>query len=131
MSSIRLSYFFNITAVKELVIIDNYDSFTYNLVHYFDALDCNVTVYRNDEINFNQINEFPRIVSPILGIRDARYAVSATNTPNITTFPMLLFSVRPNYAFSKSKTAIKSTLASLNNCVSFFSPVVERKTLNW
>ena len=62
MSRIRLSYFFNITSVKELAIIDNYDSFTYNLVHYFDALDCNVTVYRNDEINFNRINEFPRIV---------------------------------------------------------------------
>ena len=103
MSRIRLSYFFNITAVKELAIIDNYDSFTYNLVHYFDALDCNVTVYRNDEINFNRINEFPRIVSPILGIRDARYAVSATNTPSITTFPMNYSPSGPITPFRKAK----------------------------
>ena len=30
-------------------------------------------------------NEFPKTVSPIMGILSARYAVSATNTPKITT----------------------------------------------
>lgn len=33
-----------------LVLIDNYDSFTYNLVQYFGDLGQDVTVYRNDEI---------------------------------------------------------------------------------
>ncbi len=32
-----------------LTIIDNYDSFTYNLVHYFGDLGADVRVYRNDE----------------------------------------------------------------------------------
>src|SRR6056297_2237860 len=34
-----------------LLLIDNYDSFTYNLVHYFGELDVDVKVVRNDAIN--------------------------------------------------------------------------------
>ncbi|MCX7555120.1 aminodeoxychorismate/anthranilate synthase component II [Marinicella sp. S1101] len=33
-----------------LLMLDNYDSFTYNLVQYFGELDCEVKVFRNDEI---------------------------------------------------------------------------------
>ncbi len=32
-----------------LILIDNYDSFTYNLVHYFEEIGQKVTVFRNDE----------------------------------------------------------------------------------
>jgi len=38
-----------------LLIIDNYDSFTYNLVQYFGVLGCNVVVKRNDEITIPEI----------------------------------------------------------------------------
>ncbi len=34
-----------------LLLIDNYDSFTYNLVHYFGELGANVVVHRNDALN--------------------------------------------------------------------------------
>ena len=34
-----------------LLLIDNYDSFTYNLVHFFGELGADVTVYRNDTIS--------------------------------------------------------------------------------
>ena len=34
-----------------LLMIDNYDSFTYNLVQYFGELGQEVKVYRNDEIS--------------------------------------------------------------------------------
>lgn len=40
-----------------VLIIDNYDSFTYNLVQYFGELKQEVVVYRNDEINLNQIEK--------------------------------------------------------------------------
>ncbi len=38
-----------------LLIIDNYDSFTYNLVQYFGELGEDVRVYRNDKISVDQI----------------------------------------------------------------------------
>ncbi|CAK7020594.1 anthranilate synthase component II [Saezia sanguinis] len=38
-----------------LLMIDNYDSFTYNLVQYFGELGQNVEVYRNDEVTLQEI----------------------------------------------------------------------------
>lgn len=50
-----------------LIVIDNYDSFTYNLVQYFGELGCEVRVYRNDEISIEKLKaEQPShiVVSP-------------------------------------------------------------------
>ena len=41
-----------------LLMIDNYDSFTYNLVQYFGELGEEVWVYRNDQITLEQIAEW-------------------------------------------------------------------------
>jgi anthranilate synthase/aminodeoxychorismate synthase-like glutamine amidotransferase len=38
-----------------ILIIDNYDSFTYNLVQYFGQLECELLVRRNDEISIDEI----------------------------------------------------------------------------
>ena len=38
-----------------LLMIDNYDSFTYNLVQYLGELGADVHVYRNDAITLEQI----------------------------------------------------------------------------
>ncbi|MAG75525.1 MAG: anthranilate/aminodeoxychorismate synthase component II [Colwelliaceae bacterium] len=38
-----------------LLMIDNYDSFTFNLVHYFQSLGQNVKVVRNDEVTLGDI----------------------------------------------------------------------------
>lgn len=40
-----------------LLLLDNYDSFTYNLAQYFRILGENVAVYRNDKISVKQIEE--------------------------------------------------------------------------
>ena len=40
-----------------LLMIDNYDSFTYNLVQYFAELGEDVRVFRNDEITLDGIHE--------------------------------------------------------------------------
>ena len=38
-----------------IILIDNYDSFTYNLFHYLSSLRCQVDVYRNDKIKLSDI----------------------------------------------------------------------------
>lgn len=50
-----------------LVMIDNYDSFTYNLVQYFGELGANVTVVRNDQVDLAAIealNPEKIVISP-------------------------------------------------------------------
>ena len=39
----------------KIILIDNYDSFTFNLFHYLSSLKIKVDVVRNDKINANQI----------------------------------------------------------------------------
>lgn len=52
-----------------IVIIDNYDSFTYNLSHLIKELGAKVTVYRNDKFTLDQLEVFDKIVlSPGPGI---------------------------------------------------------------
>lgn len=53
----------------KIVIIDNYDSFTYNLSHLIKELGAEVTVYRNDKFTLDQLESFDKIVlSPGPGI---------------------------------------------------------------
>lgn len=57
--------------MKKILVIDNYDSFTYNLVHYLEDLDCEVTVKRNDKLTLEEVDVFNKIVlSPGPGIPD-------------------------------------------------------------
>ena len=56
---------------RKILMIDNYDSFTYNLVHYLEDLDCDVTVKRNDQLTLEEVEPFDEIVlSPGPGIPD-------------------------------------------------------------
>ena len=41
--------------MKKIILIDNYDSFTFNLYHYLSSLKVYVDVIRNDKINSNEI----------------------------------------------------------------------------
>jgi len=57
--------------MKKILVIDNYDSFTYNLVHYLEDLGCDVTVKRNDQLNLEDVKPYDKIVlSPGPGIPD-------------------------------------------------------------
>src|SRR4030042_137103 len=50
-----------------ILMIDNYDSFTYNLVQYFGELGQNIRVFRNDKITLQQIkrlNPDKMVISP-------------------------------------------------------------------
>lgn len=55
----------------KIIVIDNYDSFTYNLVHYLEDLNAEVTVFRNDEFELSELEKFDKILlSPGPGIPD-------------------------------------------------------------
>lgn len=58
------------TALRKILLFDNYDSFTYNLVHLVEKiLHTKVTVYRNDEIPLEKVKEYDKIIlSPGPGI---------------------------------------------------------------
>lgn len=53
----------------KIVMIDNYDSFTYNLVHLVKELGADITVYRNDQFQLEDLEAFDKIMlSPGPGI---------------------------------------------------------------
>jgi len=57
--------------MKKILVIDNYDSFVYNLVHYLEELDCKVTVKRNDQLYLEDVADYDKILlSPGPGIPD-------------------------------------------------------------
>ena len=53
----------------KVLLFDNYDSFTYNLLHIVKELGAEVEVYRNDKIDLEEIDRFDKILlSPGPGI---------------------------------------------------------------
>ena len=57
--------------MTQILLIDNYDSFTYNLVHYLEELGAQVTVRRNDKLSLEEVEAFSHVVlSPGPGIPD-------------------------------------------------------------
>ena len=53
----------------KIIIIDNYDSFTYNLSHLLKEIGANVTVVRNDKFRIEDLEQYDKIVlSPGPGI---------------------------------------------------------------
>ncbi|WP_316819970.1 aminodeoxychorismate/anthranilate synthase component II [Pedobacter gandavensis] len=54
---------------KKVLVIDNYDSFTYNLVHLVNELGREVEVWRNDKFELSDVAEYDKIIlSPGPGI---------------------------------------------------------------
>ena len=73
-----------------ILVIDNYDSFTFNLVHYLKELDCDVTVKRNDQFYIDEVAAFDKIVlSPGPGIPDEAGLLKPVIEKYAKTIPML------------------------------------------
>lgn len=73
-----------------ILVIDNYDSFTFNLVHYLEELDCEVTVKRNDQFDMDEVAAFDKIVlSPGPGIPDEAGLLKPVIEKYAKTIPML------------------------------------------
>ena len=55
--------------MKKIFVVDNYDSFTYNLVHILRELNCTLDVKRNDDFDIDEIDSYEYILlSPGPGI---------------------------------------------------------------
>jgi anthranilate synthase component 2 len=55
--------------MSKILVIDNYDSFVYNLVHYLEEFDCEVHVIRNDQLDIELPKNYDKILlSPGPGI---------------------------------------------------------------
>lgn len=48
--------------MKKILLIDNFDSFTFNLVHYLEGLNCSVEVFRNNELNTISLKSYDALV---------------------------------------------------------------------
>ena len=48
--------------MNKVLVIDNYDSFTYNLVHLIKEMNYDVTVVRNDKFDLNDVSKFDKIL---------------------------------------------------------------------
>ncbi|MBS3737047.1 MAG: aminodeoxychorismate/anthranilate synthase component II [Candidatus Bipolaricaulota bacterium] len=81
------------------VVIDNYDSFTYNLVQYLGELGCDPLVFRNDEIELSELEEMEPsslVISPGPGTpEDSRYfgishSILTDLSPSIPTLGVCL-----------------------------------------
>lgn len=74
--------------MQHILVIDNYDSFVFNLVHYIEGFGAKVTVLRNDAISLDEPSNYDKIVlSP---------------GPGLPAEAGLLKSVIENYAATKS-----------------------------
>jgi anthranilate synthase component II len=55
----------------KILVLDNYDSFTYNLVHIIRALGYDMDIYRNDKLSVEEVKRYDKILlSPGPGIPD-------------------------------------------------------------
>ncbi|WP_026450394.1 anthranilate synthase component II [Aequorivita capsosiphonis] len=74
----------------KILVIDNYDSFVYNLVHYLEELDCEVTVRRNDKFHLEEAENYDKILlSPGPGIPDEAGLLKAIIQKYATSKPIL------------------------------------------
>mgnify|MGYP001370309616 FL=1 len=54
----------------KVLLFDNYDSFTYNLLHILKELGAEVEVHRNDKISLDEVERFDKILlSPVRAFR--------------------------------------------------------------
>ena len=138
----------------KILLIDNYDSFTYNLYHYLSALKCKVDVFRNNKIKINQIkkNKYQKIVispgpgkpdnagnclnivkqcyktTPILGVCLGHQIIGQVFKAKIVNAKKIMHG-KTSRIYHKKKGIFKNVS---NNLIGtrYHSLVIDRKTLN-
>jgi len=75
----------------KLLVLDNYDSFTYNLVHLIDKIaEVEIDVFRNDKITVKEVGNYDKVVlSPGPGIPDEAGILKEVIEQHHATLPIL------------------------------------------
>ena len=74
----------------KILVIDNFDSFVFNLVHYLKELGCHTHVVRNDRIDMDQVTTFDKVLlSPGPGIPEEAGRLLEVIERHGSTIPML------------------------------------------
>ena len=66
----------------KILLIDNYDSFTFNLYHYLSSLKTNVEVVRNDKINTKEIIKSGSLIANVSQATQSINSVDVISTPH-------------------------------------------------
>ena len=136
----------------KIVLIDNYDSFTFNVYHYLKNLKCTVKVLRNDKFTLEQIKNFDKIVispgpgnpdsagkcldlikyfykqKPILGICLGHQALAQTFGAKIIKAKKLMHG---KISLIKSKrVGILKNLPNSFEATRYHSLIIDKKTLS-
>ena len=136
-----------------LLLIDNYDSFTYNLAQYFGELSCDLLVKRNDEISIDEIADMaPRHICispgpctpreagiskevilhfgqriPVLGVCLGHQCIAEAHGGNVVRAERLMHG--KSCMISHNGSALFSDLANPFEAGRYHSLVVERSSL--
>ena len=136
----------------KIILIDNYDSFTFNLYHYLSSLNTKVDVIRNDKITSNQIlkKKYDKIVIspgpgnpnqsgncinivkslykkiPILGVCLGHQIIAQVFGSRIIQAKKLMHGKTSN--IKSNKTGILKNLPSLFEATRYHSLIIDRKT---
>lgn len=106
----------------KILVFDNYDSFTYNLVHYLEMVtDATIEIHRNDKISIKEIAHFDKILlSPGPGIpSDAGILLEVIKTysPTKSIFGICLGQQAIAEAFGGSLTNLKEVFHGVSTPV--------------
>ena len=136
---------------KDVIVIDNYDSYTYNLVHYIGDFDKNIKVIRNDEMTVSEIIDhspekivispgpctpkeagisielIQKAKVPILGVCLGHQAIGAAFGGNIIKAPKIFHGKTSNIDHDGS--LIFDQIESSYKVVRYHSLIIEKKTL--
>ena len=138
----------------KIALIDNYDSFTFNVYHYLKNIKCEVEVFRNDKFKIKQIRNFDKIVispgpgnpsqagkclelieyyfknKPILGICLGHQAIAQSFGAKIIKAKKLMHGKISKIKILNTNSKMFKKIPRIINATRYHSLIIDKKTLD-